>query len=379
MSERKHARRRNRRRFRRHAHPPGTIAAPGTIAVDPHAKPPVVRVITYGPTEFHEERIDDLSRLHDHVGRLPVTWVNVDGLGDAETLHRLGEMFHLHPLALEDVVHSHQRAKVEEYGEHLFIVARMVSVHSYLESEQISFFLGPKFVLSFQENIEGDSLDPVRNALRKGLGRLRQSGPDYLLYALLDAVIDGYFPVMEHYGDRLDALDETLSGAQADWQAVREIHHIRSELLQLRRAIWPHRDAVNALLRTGSVLISHDTTLYLRDCYDHTIQIIDVLEVYRESCSDLRDYFYTLIGNRTNETMRTLTIIATIFMPLSFITGIYGMNFDNFPELHWKHGYPFALSLMALVTLGLLFLFWKRGWLTPPEEIKHPNNGAPRD
>lgn len=379
MSERKHARRRNRRRFRHHAHPPVSLAAAGTIAVDPHAKPPVVQVITYGPTEFHEERIDDLSRLHDHVGHLPVTWVNVDGLGDAETLHRLGEMFHLHPLALEDVVHSHQRAKVEEYGERLFIVARMVSVHPYLESEQISFFLGPKFVLSFQENVAGDSLDPVRNALRKGLGRLRQSGPDYLLYALLDAVIDGYFPVMEHYGDRLDTLDEALSGTQADWQAVREIHHIRSELLQPRRAIWPHRDAVNALLHTGSALISHDTTLYLRDCYDHTIQIIDVLEVYRESCSDLRDYYYTLIGNRTNETMRTLTIIATIFMPLGFITGVYGMNFEQMPELRWKHGYLFALSLMALVTLGLAALFWKRGWLTSPAESKPSGSEVRRD
>ncbi len=351
-------------RFRRRT-PPG--ATPGTVAVDPEASRPVVRVISYGPDDLQEQQLDDLRRLPDLLDRRPVTWVDVQGLGDAETIHRLGEIFRLHPLALEDVVNTHQRAKVEDYGEYLFIVVRMLAAGERLETEQVSLFLAENFVLTFQER-RGDCLEPVRNRLRAAKGRIRKAGPDYLAYALLDAVIDAYFPALERYGEHLDELDDEISNQPAP-DTVARIHRMRGELLLLRRAIWPFRDHVGELLRDPNPLISGETRVFLRDCYDHTVQIIDLVETCREMCSDLRDYYLSAVNNRMSEIMKVLTVIATIFIPLGFIAGLYGMNFDpdvsgwNMPELRWSFGYPFALGVMAAVATGQLFYFWRRGWL----------------
>jgi len=351
-------------RFRRRT-PPGTT--PGTVETDPEADRPVIRVISFGPDDLEEKEPEDLDALSKLVGKRPVTWVDVQGLGDAKTIRRLGEIFHLHPLALEDVVNTHQRAKVEEYEEYLFIVVRMLTGGEQLDTEQMSLFLGPNFVVTFQER-PGDCLGPVRRRLRQGKGRIRQLGADYLAYTLLDAVVDAYFPVLEQYGEALDALDQQISTRPSP-DTVVHVHQMRNDLLLLRRAVWPFRDDIGELLRDSSPLISEETRVYLRDCYDHTLQIIDLVETCREMCSDLRDYYLSAVSNRMSEVMKVLTIMATIFIPLSFIAGVYGMNFDtavsawNMPELRWPLGYPLALGIMAIVAGGQLWYFWRRGWL----------------
>ncbi len=351
-------------RFRRRT-APGTT--PGTVAIDPQAARPTVRVLSYGPDGLEEREIDDLDALARFVGARPVTWVDVQGLGDAETIRRLGEMFHLHPLALEDVVNTHQRAKVEDYDRYLFVVARMLTTGDDLDTEQMSLFLGTNFVLTFQER-PGDCFGPVRRRLLHRKGQIRQSGPDYLAYALLDAVLDAYFPALEQYGEALDRLDEQISTRPAP-DTIMQIHRMRSDLLLLRRAIWPLRDGIAELVRDANPLISDVTRVFLRDCYDHTLQIIDLVETCREMCSDLRDYYLSAVNNRMSEVMKVLTIIATIFIPLSFVAGVYGMNFDtgasrwNMPELSWPFGYPLALAAMAAVAAAQLWYFWRRGWL----------------
>jgi magnesium transporter len=324
--------------------------------------------MAYGEHEFLEREVQSVDEIRELRNRYSVIWVDVEGLGDAAIVAKLGDLFGLHPLALEDVLNTHQRAKVDEFGEHLFVIARMVSFGERLESEQLSMFVGPGFVLSLQDKPGGDSLDPVRERIRKGQCQIRRAGADYLAYALLDAVVDGYFPVLEQYAERLEALDEQVAES-ASRETMHRIHDMRGDLLLLRRAIWPHREALNALARDLHPLITPETRLHLRDCLDHVVAIVDLTETYREMCSDLRDYYLTTVSNRTNEIMRVLTVIATIFMPLTFIAGLYGMNFSpdhspwNMPELRWYFGYPLALVLMALVTAGMLWYFKCKGWL----------------
>jgi len=356
---------------------------PGTLHVDPDAPRPAIHVIAFGPDACQEYGVEDPAALRDALGSAPVVWVNVDGLGSAETITRIGDVFDLHPLALEDIVHVHQRAKVEQYGKHLFIVTRMVSLAESLETEQLSLFLGEGFVLTFQEH-PGDCLDSVRQRIGKGMGRIRSAPADYLAYAVLDAVIDSYFPLLEAYGERLEVLEEQVI-AQPDARIIGRIHKAKRELMVLRRAAWPQREAVNALLREELDLISDTTRIYLRDCYDHVIQIIDMLETDREICSGLLDAYQSSVGNRMNEIMKVLTIIATIFIPLGFLAGLYGMNFNpeksplNMPELAWYWGYPAALTVMALVALSMLVFFWRKGWLgapsppAPGEETSDPD------
>ena len=369
MSTKPHRRRRHHRSHR--STPPGT--APGTLTVDPEAPKPVIHVMAYGPDEWTERDIVDPESVRDFLGKWPVTWVNVYGLGDARVLTELGKIFALHPLALEDVVNLHQRAKVEQYGAHEFIVAQMVTFLEHVETEQLSLFLGHNFVLTFEERA-GDCLDPLRDRIRTGTGRVRAAGPDYLTYAILDAVIDAYFPVLERYGEHLEALEDDVI-VRPDNRAIRGIRAIKHDLLTLRRAIWPHRDAINSLFRDAAPMISEETRIYLRDCYDHVIRIMDLLETYRELATGLMDVYLSSVSNRMNEVMKVLTIIATIFIPLSFIAGLYGMNFNsdkspwNMPELAWRYGYPFALGLMAAVALGLLVFFWRRGWIGPAIDV----------
>lgn len=331
---------------------------------------PVVQVITYGTNEVQEREVDQLDSLEALFGKSPVVWINVAGLGDAATIRQLGGMLNLHPLALEDVVNVHQRAKVEEYGDHLFIVVRAVAREEHLESEQISMFLGQGFVLTFQER-SGDSLEAVRERLRHGHGRLRACGADYLAYAILDTVVDSYFPIVDDYGDAIETLDEQIASHHAS-HTMERLHDLRGDLMTLRRAIRPLRDALVKLMPDPTALITDETQVHFRDCYDHTIQLLDLLDTYRELCSDLRDYHISAISNRMNEIMKVLTIIATIFMPLSFIAGVYGMNFNtqlpgNMPELNWPYGYVFSLGLMSAVGLGLLAYVWRKGWLAGGE------------
>ncbi len=353
--------------------PPG--APPGTLIPDPEAPQPIIRVIAYGPEALTEQDVSSPRQVRDFLSTWPVVWVNVEGLGDATVISQLGDIFGLHRLALEDVINVHQRAKVEQYGEYYFIVTRMVMLHEQLETEQVSLFLGRNFVLTFQEGLPGDCLEAVRNRLRKGQTRIRETKTDYLAYALLDAVVDSYFPILEEYGEQLERLEQELLTRPTTDTVIR-IHDIKRDLLTLRRVIWPQREALNMLLRDEVPLITHETQLHLRDCYDHTVQLIDLVETYRELSSDMTDVYLSSISNRTNEIMRVLTVIATIFIPLTFIAGIYGMNFNtevspwNMPELKWYWGYPFSLLVMALVALMQLAFFWRRGWIGSPKFLR---------
>jgi magnesium transporter len=349
-------------------------ASPGTIAVDPAAAKPHIRVMAYGPESLVEKPEVNLDQIPNFLDRFPVTWVDVVGLGDAKTIEEIGRIFKLHPLALEDAAHADQRAKVEEYGDQLlFVIARLMKKNDRLHSEQISLFVGKNFVISFRES-ECECFDPIDGRLQSARGRLRNSGADYLAYALLDAVIDSYFPLLEEFGNRLDELDDNLSAKTAG-QVIGKIHDARSELLLLRRTMWPHREAVNQLIRDPQRLLSDETRVYLRDCYDNVIQAIELIETYRELCADLRDECLSFISNRLSEIMKVLTMIATIFMPLSFFASLYGMNFNtsaspwNMPELNWRYGYPFVWSIMISVVVIMLLFFRRHGWFGKTDAV----------
>jgi len=344
-------------------------AAPGSVTTDPTAHKTEIDVVAYGPDGFVEERGVTLGRVRELLGKWPVTWVNLEGLGDLEVLQQTAAMFELHPLVLEDVVNVHQRAKVEEYGDQLFVVARMTTLDKdgELETEQLSIVLGRDFVLTFQERPPGDVLDPVRERIR-GQRQICRDPADTLAYAMVDAVVDHYFPVLEAFGERLEDLEEEVVTCP-DAISLAKIHRIKRDLLLLRRAVWPAREALSRLHRDVLPHIRDATRIYLRDSYDHSVQIMDLLESYREMAASLLDVYLSQTSNRLNEVMKVLTIFASIFIPLTFITGLYGMNFDtrvspwNMPELEWVWGYPYALALMAATTVLTLGYFQRKGWL----------------
>jgi len=346
---------------------PSIGAPPGMLTAAGDGKPPRVRVIAYTSDKFVEQEVTALETLPQFLDENDVTWINVDGLGDLRTIERIGELLGLHKLALEDIVGGEHRAKAEEYKEHLFVIVRMIEPAPKLEMEQLSLFLGQKFVITFQER-EGDCLEPVRARLRNPSGRMRENGASYLAYAIIDAVIDGYLPVLEDLGERIELLEDKIL-AQPKADIVSEIHEVKRALLSIRRAAWPLRDVINSLLREQGSFISDYTRVYLRDCSDHAIQVIDLVENYREICSDLMNAYLSSISNRLNEVMKVLTIIATIFMPLSFLASLYGMNYNtqksplNMPELNWYFGYPFVLLLMLGTTCTMLMYFHSRGWI----------------
>lgn len=372
--------------------PPGT--APGTLIADPEAPKPVVSVMAYGAgssggadglnTEKNPATLDDIRtlRMETMAGKHRVLWVNVDGLGDTSVVQGLGEIFGLHKLALEDVLSVHQRAKVDQFPDNMFIVLREpqlnpngdicptsasgLNVPDHFDSDQVSMFLGKDFVITFQEK-RGDCFDPVRSRIRSCRGKVCQAGPDYLIYSIIDAVVDAYFPVLEKFGERLEDLEDTAVERPTQG-TVHDIHMVKRELLVMRRSIWPAREALGTLVRDHSPLIADETRVYLRDAYDHLVQLIEILENYRELGSDLMDIYLSAMSNRMNEVMKVLTVIATIFMPLSFIVGIYGMNFDtkhplNMPELEWRYGYLFVWIVILATAGGLLGFFYRRGWL----------------
>lgn len=345
---------------------PGT--APGTLSVDPEAPRPEIQLMAYGPERVLERSITDVDQLREYVGKWPVCWVNVDGLGDRTTLERIASLFQLHPLAMEDTVNTHQRAKVDQFGEVTFMVTHMAELGEHFEVEQVSLFLGSNFVITFQERPGWDCLEPVRDRIRRHVLRIRDAGPGYLAYSILDAVVDHFFPVLEAYGERLEALEDAIVG-HPDRGTIADVHSVKRDLLYLRRAIWPQRDALNTLVRDDIPHINAETRLYLRDVYDHAVRIIDLVEIHREVCSDLMDLYLSSISNRMNEVMKVLTVISTVFIPLTFIVGVYGMNFDkdaspwNMPELEWYFGYPLCLLLMAGITAAQFVFFKRKGWI----------------
>lgn len=348
---------------------PGTL--PGTLAPHPDATSHVVvTAVHYTAEDYTETRVTDLQAYLQTVPRDGVLWFNVDGLGDIAILETLGAHFGLHPLSLEDVLHIPQRAKLEDYEHYLFLVLHMALLEPEAtgETEQVSLFLGPAYVLTFQEQPGSDLFETVRLRLRQGRGKLRQSGADDLAYALLDAAIDGFFPVLENLGDRLTALEEAVLDHPTR-ETMQAIYTVRRTLIALRRVLWPLRGAVQAFERDDSGLVTVSTRVFLRDCYDHVLQVLDVLENYRELVAGLMETYLSSQSNHLNEIMKVLTIISTIFMPLSFIAGVYGMNFKtevspwNMPELSWYWGYPLSLLLMVALAMSLLVFFRRKGWL----------------
>ncbi len=336
-------------------------AVPGTLVAPAEALPPRITVLAYGPEEFRETELATAGEVQQYLGSAAVVWVNVDGLGDTKTVQALGDMLHIHPLALEDVFNIRHRPKLEEYDQQLFVMTRMASLGERFEHEQLSMFVGSGYVLTFQERA-GDCLKPVRTRLREKRGQLRNRGVDYLAYAILDAVVDSYFPVLEEYSERLEALqEEILTNPPTDTLA--RIQATRHDLLALRRSVWPQREFLSALARDETPLITERTRLYFRDAHDHAVRIVDLLDTYRDIGNGLSDLYLSSMSTRMNGVMKVLTIVATIFIPLTFIAGIYGMNFANMPELRWSFGYPLALGVMLVIGIGQLALFRRKGWL----------------
>jgi magnesium transporter len=360
-----HEQRRGRgRRLRRP--PPGS--SPGTLLAEPEAPPPGLRLFAYRPQTIVETRLVDVAGLEAASDGAAVVWLDVAGLGDVHAIRRIGERFGLHLLVIEDVVHAGQRPKAEIHGEHLFLILRMPRLQDgHLVLEQLALVVGDGFVLTFQE-WPGDCFDPVRERLRHGRGRIRAAGADYLAYALIDALVDSCFPVLEHYGESLERLEQDILEAP-DAALIGQIHTVKRDLLELRRNLWPLREVIALLMREDTPFVTAPTRPFLRDCADHVFQLMDMLEIDREVASGLIELHLSSVGMRTNEIMKVLTVIATIFIPLGFIAGVYGMNFDpevspfNMPELEWYLGYPFALVLMAAVAFGLLAWFRRKGWI----------------
>lgn len=355
--------------FTKRYHPPGTM--PGTLTATerlPEQLPLRISLLDYDAdqiTELVDASVADCINL---TADSQASWIHIQGNPDPEVLHALGEAFGLHGLALEDVLNSGQRPKAEVYGGQFFVImGRPVWQEGELSMEQVSLFLLERLVISFHQG-EGDPFEPIRRRLRvlnNGGGNQRTA--DYLFYALIDVVIDEGFPLLESLGERIEELEEELL-ERPDRGTLNDIHRLKRELLLLRRMLWPHREVLNVLLREEDRLIQPNIKLFLRDCYDHTIHIMELLEAYRDMAASMLDVYLSSVSNRLNENMRILTVIATIFMPLTFIAGVYGMNFDrrspwNMPELGWSYGYPAVLGVMLAVFAGMIGYFRRKHWL----------------
>ena len=349
-----------RRRAQKVGLPPGTLVYTGEKKVDSVR----ITVIDYGEEEFVERQVASVEECFVFRTRPTVTWINVDGLHDVKVVEKLGKAFDLHPLILEDVVSTRQRPKFEDYERNLFVVLKMLSYddgsHS-VQSEQVSLILGSGFVISFQERV-GDVFDFVRERIRNAKGRIRKHGADYLAYSLIDAIVDSYFGILEKVGDKIELLEDELV-SDPDEGTLQAIYRLKREMISLRRSIWPLRELVSGVQRSESAMVSEATGVYLRDVYDHTIQIIDTIESLRDIVSGMLDTYLSSISNRMNAVMKVLTIIATLFIPLTFVAGIYGTNFENMPELKWRYGYAGVWAVMGLVTVLMLVYFRRKKWL----------------
>lgn len=340
--------------------PPGSLIHVGQKRTDSV----LTRIIDFEEKSINESRVDDIHDCAKFRDSSTVSWINVDGLHDTQPIEQIGKDFSLHPLTLEDILNTSHRPKLEVFDDYLFVVVKMLTFNESnrkVESEQVSIVLGSHFVLSFQERV-GDVFDDVRERLRSAKGRIRKMGPDYLTYVLIDAIVDNYFIVIEKMGEEIESLDEQLLNHPTE-KTIKQINSLKRELIGLRKAVWPLRELVSALQHAESPLVKKGTYTYLRDVYDHTIHVVDSIESYRDVVSGLLDLYLTSISNRMNDIMKTLTIMATLFIPLTFIAGVYGMNFKFMPELEWRMGYPAVLILMAAVGIGLVAYFKKKKWL----------------
>ncbi len=340
--------------------PPGTVVYIGKQKNEKTR----IRVIDYDETHFEEKEaktIEEVLACRDKPG---IAWINIDGLQNVDVIEKIGKNFSLHPLILEDIANTEQRPKMEDFSDYVYVVLRMLRYdeqdHEVL-SEQLSLILGSDWVISFQENA-GDVFDPVRERLRNSKGRIRKVGADYLLYALIDAVVDNYFVVLEKMGEKIEDIEDELI-ANPEPKTLKNLHDLKRQSIALRKSVWPLREVVSRLERLESKLIDKTTSIYLRDVYDHTIQVIDSIETFREMLAGMLDIYLSSVSNRMNEVMKVLTIIATIFIPLTFVAGIYGMNFAHMPELVSPWGYPLVLLTMLSIAIVMLFFFRKKKWI----------------
>jgi magnesium transporter len=351
---------------------PGSL--PGTLVAAEAAQPPVIEVTMITRDAVVVERAPTIDAALARMTPGEVTWINVDGLGDPAVFAQLGERLGLHPLALEDVLNAPQRPKVERFDKHVFVVMRTMRLEpprdtptapaaaAAIVDEQVSVFFGVDWVVTIQERSDGDCFGSVRAALRQARGRAREAGSDYLAYLLIDAVVDAYFPVIDALAERIHALEEEALGATASETTLLQLTRLRHDLIGVRRAVWPMREVVTVLQREESPLVAPETRVFLRDVYDHAVQALEIVESLRETAVSVMEVFLSVQNQRLNEVMKVLTVIATIFIPLTFIASIFGMNFRHMPELEWRWGYPAILGVMALTAGGMIAYFKRRGW-----------------
>lgn len=325
-----------------------------------------ISVTYYNEQHFEEKQLSSADECFRYKGRDTISWINIDGVHDTEILRKVSECYGIHPLVQEDIANTGQRPKIEDYGDYLYIVLRMLSYDekaSNIRSEQVSIILGNDHVISFQEEgKEGDVFGQVRERLRSGKTKIRKEGSDYLCYCLIDEIVDSYFAIMEKLGERIEGVEEKLI-ANPTQKILNLIHQLKKETLSLRKSVWPLREVVNSMERGESPLIREGTRLYLRDVYDHTVEVIETVENYREMMSGMVDIYLSGISNKLNEVMKVLTIISTTFIPLTFIVGIYGMNFKNMPEMQWQYSYAAVWIVMLCVAGSMLVYFKKKKWL----------------
>ena len=340
--------------------PPGTLVHIGEKKTEETR----ITIIDYDETHFEEKEAKTVEECFSFKDTPTVTWINIDGLHQVEIIEKIGKHFSLHPLILEDILNTGQRPKIEDFIEYLYVVLKMLyydDKEAEVKAEQVSLILGSNFVISFQEK-EGDVFNPIRDRIRNSKGRIRKMGADYLAYALLDGMVDNYFIILEKLGETIEDMEEELVSNPTP-ETSQGIHRLKGEMIFLRKSVWPLREVINGLERGESSLIKDSTGIYLRDVYDHTIQVIDTIETYRDIVSGMVDTYLSSISNRMNEVMKVLTIIATIFIPLTFVAGIYGMNFKYMPELEWPWGYPLIWTVIGVIAITMAVYFRKKRWL----------------
>jgi magnesium transporter len=341
--------------------------APGTLVhIGKKRDEPIkITLIDYNEKNIVEREIVNIEDSFKFLDKKTVTWINIDGIHQTEIIEKIGKHFNMHPLILEDVVNSEQRPKVEDYGEYIFVVLKMLYLDDKkdeIQAEQISLILSEKFIISFQEEKGKDVFDVVRQRIRSGKGKIRKHGPDYLAYSLIDAIVDNYFIILEALSESLGDLEEEVV-ENPSINTSKSINSLKRELIFLRKCVWPLREVIRNLETSESSLIKDSTKIYFRDVYDHTIQVIDNVETFRDVISGMLDVYLSSISNKMNEIMKVLTVFSAIFIPLTFIVGIYGMNFKFFPELEWKYSYPLLWIFMIGLVFGMLFYFKKKKWL----------------
>jgi magnesium transporter len=339
--------------------PPGSPVYVG----DKTSKRTRIRIIDYDADICDERELYDFSDIAKYRDTKTVTWINFDGIHNPELLEKVGKEFGIHPLVIEDILNTDQRSKIDDYEEYIFLVTRMfynIKGIDEIRSEQISIIIGENYVLSFQET-EGDIFDVLRNRLKQNKGKMRRLGPDYLGYSLVDMIVDNYFSIIEKLGEDLELLEDELVDDPGK-STLQRVYSIKQRMTELRKSVWPLRDAISRFNKLENALVSDTTRLYLRDVYDHTVQVIDAIETYRDTSASMIDIYLSSISFRMNEIMKVLTIISTIFIPLTFIVGLYGMNFQYFPEIGWKYGYLFVWTIMLCVAGGMLVYFRRKKW-----------------